>query len=100
MVLVEEANVLVAKILHTLVSPPPKLEENLQPSQVIIASNDRNANEEIATPDSGDVIKIPAKLISKFPAKAATKTTSKSTGRVATSKGVSKLAAKKATKKK
>ena len=98
--LVDEANVLVAKILHTLVSPPPKLEENLQPSQVIIASNDRNANEEIATPDSGDVIKIPAKLISKFPAKAATKTTSKSTGRVATSKGVSKLAAKKATKKK
>ena len=95
MVLVEEANVLVAKILHTLVNPPPKPEENLQTSKVNSASNDRNTNKEITTPDSGDARKIAAKLISKSPAKAATKTTSKSTNRVATSKGVSKLAAKK-----
>ena len=100
MVLVEEANVLVANILHILVNAPPKPEENLQTSKVNSASNDRNANKEITTPDSGDARKIAAKLISKSPAKAATKTTSKSTNRVATSKGVSKLAAKKATKKK
>jgi hypothetical protein len=98
--LVEEANVLVAKILYTLVSPPPKPEENLQPSKVNIESNYHNANKEITTPDLGDAKKISLKLISKSPAKAATKTTSKSTSRVATSKGDSKLAAKKANKKK
>ena len=90
--MVEEANVLVAKILHTLVNPPPKPEENLQTSKVNSASNDRNANKESMMPDSG--------VVRKIPAKAATKMTSKSTSRVATSKGISKLAAKKATKKK
>jgi len=98
--LVDEANVLVAKILHTLVSPPPKPEENLQPSKVNITSNEHNTNKEMTKPDSGDAIKSTTKLISKAAGKAATKTTSKSTNRVATSKGISKLAAKKTTKKK
>ena len=98
--LVEEANVLVAKILYTLVSPPLQSEEKTQQSKVIITSNDHNTNKEMTTPDSGDVKKSSAKLISKAAAKAVRKTTSKIASKVATSKGVSTLAAKKATKKK
>jgi hypothetical protein len=98
--LVEEANVLVAKILYTLITPPPKSEENLQPSKVSITSNGRRVNKEIAMPDSGDVKKGPTKVIPKAFVKEATKkTTSKSTTRVVASKDVSKLAAKKTTQK-
>ena len=88
------------KILYTLVSPPLQSEEKTQQSKVIITSNDHNTNKEMTTPDSGDVKKSSAKLISKAAAKAVRKTTSKIASKVATSKGVSTLAAKKATKKK
>jgi hypothetical protein len=98
--LVEEANVLVAKILYTLVSPPLQAEENLQPSKVNITSNDHNTYKDITKSDSSAVRPPPEKRISKAAAKATTKTTSKSTSKVAASKDVSKLAAKKAIKKK
>ena len=97
--LVEESNVLVAKILYTLITPPPKAEEILQPSKVSTATKDRNVNKEIATADSSNVKKIPTKVISKAVAKGATKMTSKSTTKVVASKDVSKSAAKKATQK-
>ena len=100
--LVEEANMLVAKILYALVSPPLKAEENLKTSKVNITSNDHNTYEDITKSDSSSVPSPPEKLISKPVAKATTKrttkTTSKSTSKVAASKGVTTLAAKKAIK--
>jgi hypothetical protein len=88
--LAEEANVLVALILQSLIIPPVKSQENIQPPKDSIASTGNNIDNKKSTSDAISAIQKPSKLIAKTTTKVATKTTAK---------GVRKLAAKKVTKK-